>query len=977
MRHSSLCIFRWAWLRPQLCLRKSSISVRTALTTSRNRPPSLNFPTLDAKWQDIWARNKLGKFDRKSNDEHGHPTHVLPMFPYPSGSLHMGHIRVYTISDVIARFNYMRGKNVVHPIGWDAFGLPAENAAIERGIDPAVWTEQNIDQMKKQLRSMNGVWDWDRVCSTNTGYVRFRGDRTNGKCSLQELRTCDPSYYKHTQRLFLMLYEAGLAYQKEALVNWDPIDQTVLANEQVDANGFSWRSGAKIEQRSLKQWFLATTHFVKQLHDDLQRLKDAKSWPSRVVDMQQNWIGRSSGVQFPFDLEVMYSRNEAARELLPQHRQVEVFTTRLDTLFGVQFIALSLKHPLVQAYAESDPQLSSFIERAATLPPDSKEGYLLPFAAKNSLLGVRRISVYAAPYVLDDYGTGAVMGVPAHNIRDNGFWRYHRKGEPLMFTVKPCGHAKLTPDKVWVDKGVVYGTGGLFDELDSDEAIQQIAEELARKDYNVVHQSRWKLRDWLVSRQRYWGAPIPIVHCESCGTVPVSPSDLPIQLPKLTSEMFKSRTGNPLQAIEEWVNTTCPKCKGPAKRETDTMDTFMDSAWYFFRFADPTNADEPFDTEVVKTVMPVDYYVGGVEHAILHLLYARFMSKFLASGEGKNLWPTKFSEPFRKLVTQGMVHGKTYSDPTNGRFLKPDEVDLSTPTGPKIKATGISPAISFEKMSKSKYNGVDPEFCISKYGADVTRAHMLFAAPESEILEWEEKRITGISRWLHKAWRIVNYASGYTPEHPTQNTWNCENGDHNDTETSLIEHAKETRKDVTAKLRDASGLNTVVSDLIKFTNALDSASVSDDASSASKNNRAVSRDLYYFCTTVLVKMMAPLTPAFSEEAWQLLQPNGSKTASIFESSWPASDAFRGELASAGRQKCVVSINGKKRFVCKIPAPPADMPKNSQGLKDWTVEQAFGQDEGIKWLSNAKNKEQFDNAERIIVGSNIVNIVTKS
>lgn len=767
-----------------------------------------------------------------------------------------------------------------------------------------------------------------------------------------------------------MMHKAGLAYQKEALVNWDPVDKTVLANEQVDANGCSWRSGAKVEKRELKQWFLAITKYAGALDTDLDTLEKNNDWPSRVVDMQRNWLGKSKGVHF--DLEVVSSDSTSKR---PTLGMVRLYTTRLDTLNGAQFIALSLGHPLVQKHAAENEELQKFIETAKELPPNNSAGFKLPHLkvrsrvfphkrgvtagfAKNSHSSL--LPVYAAPYVLDEVGTGAVMGVPAHDTRDWKFWEKHQPNKAPKFVISP---ENGFPDwnKPFTEKGIMAHPHDAQSHLSSDYVSKVFANALRQEGHNVALTTSWRLHDWLISRQRYWGAPIPIVHCPSCGAVPVPKKDLPVELPKLSPYLIRGRTGNPLEKIDEWVNTSCPKCSGPAKRDTDTMDTFMDSAWYYFRFADPKNDAVPFDRNKVARTLPVDFYIGGVEHAILHLLYARFIAKFLHSKAGKAWWNVEkntAAEPFKKLVAQGMVHGKTYSDPTTGRFLKPDEVDLSDPKQPRIIATGETPAISYEKMSKSKYNGVDPATCITKYGADVTRAHMLFAAPESEVLEWEEERITGITRWLQRLWRLVHRAADLNlkavkkAQNPTLTVQ----------ATRLLQITKGTRDSVTSKLEAASGLNTVVSDLIKLTNALDVVTFGFE-----------NELTYYECTKALVKMVAPLAPAVAEEAWQLLNPKDAIT-SIFEHDWPNFDHVEA-LALPLTQTCVLMLNGKKKFAAEIPAFDPKIPKLGRLLKKQLLEET---EEGREWAGKAQNRVLLSRVQDVFVGKGgqVLNLVLK-
>jgi leucyl-tRNA synthetase len=856
----------------------------------------LPLTAIDSKWQEFWRKIDLGKFRHKNN--HGEskpPVYVLPMFPYPSGNLHMGHVRVYTISDVVARYNYMRGRDVLHPIGWDAFGLPAENAAIERGLDPADWTKQNIRSMKDQLVAMNGLWDWSR-----------------------EQVTCEPDYYKHNQILFLKLLDQGLAYQKEAVVNWDPVDCTVLANEQVDDKGCSWRSGAKVEQRLLKQWFLKITDFAEDLHSALPLLsKPPFSWPENVLRMQKNWLRKSEGDIITFRIN--------SNQLI---ESVPVFTTRLDTIFGVQYIALSTDHPIVQRLSLEDQGLREFLEQSEDTTKGSKLGYRIKGITATSPLetiGIEtaQLPIYVASYVLPGYGTGSVMGVPAHDQRDFDFWQANGTGEsPHAVLESGTG----SQPEVYPQKGLLNSNSKQYQGLHSNDAIKKL-----REDLGLEKTIMWGLRDWLISRQRYWGTPIPIVHCNDCGPVSVPEDQLPLKLPPLPSGSFKGRGGNPLDQSTDWVNTNCPKCSKPAKRETDTMDTFMDSSWYFFRFTDPHNADKPFDKGKAQHMMPVDFYIGGVEHAILHLLYARFMTKFIAKS---GLWdPPTIAEPFQKLITQGMVHGKTYTVPKTGRFLKPHEVDVSNPENPIIKATGEVPTITYEKMSKSKYNGVDPQSCIAKYGADATRAHILFQANEREVLEWNEQPIIGIIRSslsqqgavAHKA-MLNDPNSTYPKEKYTK------------AEYDLLFNTKTSVKNITQKLEEVSGLNTVVSDLLKLSNALDTASKHLTPSTDHQSN-TMSPAVFHHCTSILIRLMAPVIPAWAEESWHTLKgfPPGEPVApknatSVFEESWPAErDVSIGPVHSDS-DNVVIMINGRRFGEVSISSPPNQLGAEQKSQK---------------------------------------------
>jgi leucyl-tRNA synthetase len=792
------------------------------------------------------------------------------------------------------------------------------------------------------------------------------------------------------------MYADGLAYQSEAMVNFDPVDCTVLANEQVDANGFSWRSGAKVEQRLLKQWFLKITNFAEDLHKDLDHLALSNNWPERVVAMQRNWLGKSVGASITFSIKMAES---SGPEL--ETRKVDVYTTRLDTIFGVQYLALSLNHPIVKELSGQDQGLRDFISANSGERLGPGIGYRLrqihaslPLSHNEADHGkpYRSVPVFVAPYVLDDYGTGAVMGVPAHDTRDYAFWASNGDGIPVETVITPEDPTQLSQldGECFVEKGVLTSSCGEYAGLQSDEAITSIANRLVDGGKGGLT-TRWRLRDWLISRQRYWGTPIPIIHCGSCGAVPVPAEDLPIKLPKLPPGEFKGRGGNPLDKIPEWVNTKCPKCHSPAKRETDTMDTFMDSSWYFFRFTDPFNEKDPITPEAAQELMPVDYYIGGVEHAILHLLYARFLTKCIAKWK---LWdPQGAAEPFKRLITQGMVHGRTYSDPHTGRFLKPDEVDLSNPKTPKIVTTGETPNISFEKMSKSKYNGVDPQSCIETYGADATRAHILFQAPESEVLEWNEGPIKGIIRssLSHLGPRA---AEACPPGHLRRKLWRSEPAKYSTPEVKLLTITKKTIESVTAKLEAVQGLNTVVSDLIKLANALDDAhSQVEKPPVESSFAASVHPAIFIYCTEVLVRLMAPIMPAWAEEAWHILHEDGVEhfasvekklphDYSVFEAPWPDASSIAAASITTVTQTCVVQINGKRKFSCAIPVPPEELTRKDKQIElgKWVQEQVFSETlEGREFKASEKNKGLLTNAAKVIVanGGRIVNIVVQN
>lgn len=779
--------------------------------------------------------------------------YILSQFPYPSGTLHMGHVRVYAISDSLNRFYKQNGYDVIHPMGWDAFGLPAENAAIDHGVDPEDWTKHNISKMKAQMNNLLLNIDWDR-----------------------ELATCDPEYYKFTQMIFLKLFKHGLAYRKEAEINWDPVDMTVLANEQVDSNGHSWRSGAVVEKKLLSQWFLGITQFAHELNSDLD---DLTEWPSKVKSMQKHWLGESHGTQIKFAIDDA------------EFAKIDVFTTRCETVFSAQYLALALNHPLVKKYAALDASLQSFITKAEGLPEGSKEGYLLPaLVAKNPLTGVP-LPLYVAPYVLGGYGTCAVMGVPAHDERDHAFWCENRPGEPIIPCLEPLDGSS-SAELPFTSKDALMGdVAGVYKGLSSGEARIKITENLQAQDLGRS-KVQYRIRDWLISRQRYWGAPIPIIHCDDCGAVPVPEEDLPVVLP--TVKGLKSR-GNPLSKIPEFVNVDCPSCGKPAKRETDTMDTFMDSSWYYFRYLDPENQQLPFSFEAASKRLPVDLYVGGVEHAILHLLYSRFIAKFLGS---IGMWDGSAHkcEPFKKLVTQGMVQGKTFVDPDNGNFLKPFELEYSSrsPERVIIKATGREPKVSYEKMSKSKHNGVDPSECVSKYGPDALRAHMLFQAPIEDILNWEESKIVGVERWIQK---VINLASTLAAGEKCD--VNLETPSNlNDSEVRFHNESQKLLKSLTDSFATNLSLNTVISDYMKLTKALDDGIKKD----------LIGHAIALQTMQKLIKVIYPVVPSISEEAREIL--NRGQNWNWDSYAWPQIEP----LIESKTMNFRVIVNGKVRFI---------------------------------------------------------------
>ncbi|AAS52727.1 AER043Cp [Eremothecium gossypii ATCC 10895] len=821
--------------------------------------------------------------------------YVLSMFPYPSGMLHIGHLRVYTISDALNRFYRMKGYEVVHPMGWDAFGLPAENAALERGIAPADWTRQNIARMKQQKGDMLAHFEWGR-----------------------EVTTCDPEYYRFTQELFLELWHHGMAYKKEAEINWDPVDKTVLANEQVDAQGRSWRSGALVEKRKLNQWFLRITRFAHELSHDLDGLD---GWPAKVKAMQKHWIGEVEGTE----VRLCTGDGEA----------IVAFTPRIEAVFGLQYVAISTEHALTKKMAERLPELCEFLQRPLVLSESDLSGFQLPgtyvqhpFAKDHG----HRIPVFVSPYVPAD-GAGAVLGTPAHDEFDHKFWRANKPAEPVISSFEASGECD---DECHIQtKGILNAKAGNLKGISSQDAKQVLADKLVATG-DGRQTTQYRLRDWLISRQRYWGAPIPIIYCDSCGTVPVPKQDLPVMLPNIAG---LSKKGNTLEHIPEFVNTSCPSCGGPAKRETDTMDTFMDSSWYFFRYLDSHNQKEPFGYDKATRSMPVDMYIGGVEHSILHLLYARFISKFLAS-IGKWDGSACNGEPFKRLVTQGMVHGKTFIDPENGSFLKPEELDMSNPADPIICRTGQKPRVSYEKMSKSKYNGADPAQCISKHGPDAIRAHILFQAPISDVVNWDETKIVGIERWLARIIKLAHTlaADSQLKHGPVAKLTNMH-------EIALFNEVQKLLGSITDSFSRTLSLNTVISDYMKLTNLLDQALKNKDINPAWL--------LTHF--KKLVSVIHPTVPAVSEEAADIIKGH-LQLLTWDHYVWPTVDAQQKDNSVGYR----VFVDGKMRFI--YPAPSAFI-----NDKNGVLKALLAHPDGGKYLAGRQVKN-------LILKKNIISLV---
>lgn len=761
-----------------------------------------------------------------------------------------------------------------------------------------------------------------------------------------------------------------MAYQAEAEVNYDPVDKTVLANEQVDTNGFSWRSGAKVEKRRLKQWFLKISEFRESLLQDLEVLAKENTWPERVLAMQKNWLGKSNGAMVKFP--IMAHSQDA-------HATIEVFTTRPDTLFGVQYLALAATHPIVQRLAESDAELQAFLDTLPGLPPDSKVGYLLPSVRAINPLAFHEhtpdpakesLPVYVAPYVLGDYGEGAVMGVPGHDLRDNAFWKEHHYDQPVRVVLAASEDESTTAlsNEPFTEHGYMTAHSGPFKGKTSKEGGEMLVKMLETAEL-AKPVEKWRLRDWLVSRQRYWGTPIPIIHCGSCGAVPVPDEQLPVKLPEVDGHWAEGKPGNPLESATEWVHTCCPKCGGAAKRDTDTMDTFVDSSWYYMRFLDPHNAEAPFAADKAS-LLPVDLYVGGIEHAILHLLYARFIYKFLMT---TSLVPqesaNKFHEPFARLITQGMVHGKTFIEPSTGRFLRPEEVDLKDPASPRLIATGETVVVSYEKMSKSKFNGVDPTEFIAEHGADATRAHMLFQAPVSDVVNWDGDKITGVTRWLGRVHDLAVKTGTDCPLPDADRTPLVESIKKSlegiseassaqleslDMHFALWRDVQRTIESVTQSYHNVYSLNTVISDLMSLTNTI----AAYPAAEARYRSLALS---------ALVRMLAPIAPAFASECWQMLRASEP----LFSGSvrFPEPDGTL-PLMKPRTQTCAVQVNGKLRAAVDIPRPPEAMQEDE--LRSWIVNRVL-EAEGASKLGDA---DKIRAAKKTIVvrGGKVVNFV---
>jgi len=827
---------------------------------------------IEEKWQKIWEEQNV--FAVKADDSRP-KFYLLEMFPYPSGRIHMGHVRNYTIGDVVARFLRMQGYNVLHPMGWDAFGMPAENAAIKAQTHPAKWTYDNIAYMKKQLKRLGFSYDWSR-----------------------EFATCDPSYYRWEQLFFIKMLEKGLAYRRKAYVNWCESCHTVLANEQVEG-GACWRCGTTVIQKEMEQWFFKITNYADELLDYTYKLE---GWPERVLVMQRNWIGKSYGSEIDFPVEGM------------DGTKITVFTTRADTLFGATFMSLAPEHPLVSELCkntEQEAKVMAFVEEAKKAKRTNrteelleKEGVFTGRYCINPMTG-HRMPIYVANFVVMEYGTGAVMAVPAHDQRDFEFAKKY--GLPLKVVIRPADSDRI-PDPseltaAYEEDGILVNSGA-FDGLTSEEARKAITEDLIKRGL-ARFSVQYRLRDWGISRQRYWGAPIPVIYCDSCGIVPVPEKDLPVVLP-LDLELLPNG-GSPLPVTPSFYQTTCPKCGAPARRETDTMDTFVESSWYFIRFACAQEHTRPFDDSMVSYWLPVDQYIGGIEHAVLHLLYSRFFTKVL-----RDLGYVNFDEPFKRLLTQGMV----------------------------IKDGA--------KMSKSKGNVVDPDDMINAYGADTVRLFCLFAAPPEKDLEWSDQGVEGAYRFLTRVWRLV--AENLDALKSAQRF----NGSIDQLEGSiraLYRKIHQTIKRVTEDVRDRYHFNTAIAAIMELVNTIYQ---TKDAMTSSDNVDPKFWPVMRYAVESVIVMLSPFVPHIADELWHEL----GMSSLLLDNPWPSWDE---KALAAEEVLIVVQVNGKLRDKMTVPTDATDEEIKKMALSREKVQQFIAGGE-IKNI--------------VVVPKKLVNIVVK-
>jgi len=849
---------------------------------------------IEKKRQNQWEEKGLFKV---TEDPDRKKYYLLEMFPYPSGKIHIGHVRNYTIGDVVARYKRMNGFNVLHPMGWDSFGMPAENAAIDHGIHPATWTNENIATMKKQLKEMGFSYDWDR-----------------------EISTCEPEYYRWEQLFFLWMYEKGLAYKKGSIVNWCPTCQTVLANEQVEA-GLCWRCSAEVGEKYLDQWFFRITAYIEELLDYCDRLP---GWPEKVLTMQKNWIGKSYGCDIYFPMA-------------EGDDKIQVFTTRQDTVYGATFMLLAAELPLVMDLVRGKPvenEVREFVEKIKkqdkmmrTSEYYEKEGIFLDTYCLNPVTR-KKMPIYATNFVIADYGTGCVMAVPTHDQRDFEFARKYNL--PLVVVIQPSNKSLNinTMTEAYVDEGILVNSGP-FNGMENLKALDAIAEYLKSigRGKKAV---QYRLRDWGISRQRYWGAPIPIVYCDACGTVPVPESDLPVILPRDVE--LTGAGGSPLARYEAFADAACPRCGGPGKRETDTMDTFVESSWYFDRFCSAHHTEKPgLDREKTDYWMPVDQYIGGIEHAILHLLYSRFYTKML-----RDFGVLSFDEPFTNLLTQGMVCKETMRCREHG-YLFPEE-------GKDGKCHQCRQEVIIgktEKMSKSLKNVVDPDYLIKKYGADTVRIFCLFAAPPEKDLEWSDQGVEGSFRFLNRGWRIVlDYLDDIKDVPPFDGTEELD-----DALKNLRRKTHQTIRKVTRDIEERFHFNTAISAVMELVNAL---YLIERPEKENRKALSVIRE----AIEAMIRLLAPIVPHIMEELWEMI---GYKS-DLADVPWPT---YHPEVAAEDEITIVIQVNGKVRSRMIVPADEDSNAIKSLALSDEKI---------MKFLSGKRVVKE------IYVPGKLVNIV---
>ena len=865
-----------------------------------------NFKEVEQKWQEKWNSNTLFKTNDKVEGKENY--YVLEMLPYPSGNLHVGHARNYTIGDVIARYKKMKGYNVLHPMGWDSFGLPAENAAIQHGAHPATWTKSNIENMRRQLKLMGLSYDWDREVATYT-----------------------PEYYRWNQWIFKRMYDKGLVYKKKSTVNWCPDCQTVLANEQVE-DGYCWRhSKTKVIQKDLEQWFFRITNYADELLTGHEELREG--WPEKVLAMQKNWIGKSFGT------EIVFTVAETGEKL-------PMFTTRIDTIHGVTYCVVAPEHPIIEEIIKVNPSIKEAIHNMRnmdmierTAEGKEKNGVFTGWHVINPVTG-DKVQLWAADYVLMNYGTGAVMAVPAHDERDFAFAKKYNLPRKVVIN----GYNKETKEEIIInademtaamtEEGVMTNSGE-FNGMNSKEALEKIADYVTEK--GVGEKTvKYRLKDWGISRQRYWGTPIPALYCEKCGMVMEKDENLPVMLPE---DVQFSGNGNPIETSEKFKHAVCPVCGGPARRDTDTMDTFVDSSWYFLRYCDPKNIELPFGSEAVNAWTPVDQYIGGVEHAVMHLLYARFFTKVL-----RDLGLLKANEPFKRLLTQGMVLGPSYYSEKENRFLFAHEVRTAGDKAYSIE-TGEELVIKVEKMSKSKNNGVDPEVMIKKYGADTTRLFIMFTAPPEKELEWNENGLAGAARFLNRVWRVVlENVEMIKDEKIDYSKLSKE-------DKALVRKLHQTIKRVTEAIEDNYHFNTSIAGNMELIN--DVYDFRNNVLGTEKESTE-SQKVFGEVLRNIVIMLSPFVPHFCDELWEAMGEEGF----LFNASWPEYDE---KLTVADEITMAIQVNGKVRGSISVERTASKEDIEKMALAVENVQ---------------KHTEGKTVAKVIVVPGKIVNIVVK-